>query len=85
MGFDFQLGYDCRLYYAILYEFTNLYSQQVHWPFSDVLEFPRILGNKVDWLERPFEETEIFEVIKDFNGDKSPGPDGFPMTFFQSC
>uniref|UniRef100_A0A7N2L791 MAP3K epsilon protein kinase 1 n=1 Tax=Quercus lobata TaxID=97700 RepID=A0A7N2L791_QUELO len=24
---------------------------------------------------------EIFEVIKDFNGDKLPGPDGFPMAF----
>ena len=36
-------------------------------------------------VERPFEETEIFEVIKDFNGDKLPGPDGFPMSFFQSC
>ena len=39
----------------------------------------------MDWLERPFEEVEIFEVIKEFNGDKSPGPDGFLMAFFQAC
>ena len=32
-------------------------------------------------VERAFEETEIFEVIKDFNGDKLLGPDGFPMAF----
>ena len=39
----------------------------------------------MDWLERPFEETEIYEVIKEFNGDKSPSPDGFSMAFFQAC
>ena len=38
-----------------------------------------------NWLERPFEETEIFEVIKDFNGDKSPGSDNFLMAFSQAC
>ena len=64
----------------------NLYSeQQEQRPFSDVLDFPRISGDNVDWLERPFEEAEIFEVIKEFNGDKSPGPDGFSMAFFQAC
>ena len=39
----------------------------------------------MDWLERPFEEAEIFEVIKEFNGDKSPGLDSFSMDFFQAC
>ena len=49
----------------------NLYSkQQVHQPFPDVLDFPRISGEKVEWLERPFEENEFFEVIRDFNGAK---------------
>ena len=54
-------------------------------PFPDVLDFPRISGDNAVWLERPFEEAEIFEVIKEFNGDKSPGPDGFLMAFFQAC
>ena len=49
------------------------------------MDFPRISGDNAVWLERPFEEAEIFEVIKEFNGDKSPGPDGFPMAFFQVC
>ena len=29
--------------------------------------------------------AEIFDVIQNFNGDKAPGPDGFPMAFFQVC
>ena len=66
--------------------YMNLYSeQQVQHPFPDVLNFPRISGDNVVCLERPFEEAEIFEVIKEFNGDKSPGPDDFPMAFFQAC
>ena len=44
-----------------------------------------ISGDNADWLERPFEEAEIFDVIQSFHGDKSPGPDGFPMAFFQAC
>ena len=44
-----------------------------------------ISGDNADWLERPFEEDEIFDVIQSFHGDKSPGPDGFPMAFFQAC
>ena len=47
--------------------------------------FPRISGDNADWLDRPFDEAEIFEVIQNFNGDKAPGPDGFPLAFFQAC
>ena len=64
----------------------NLYSeQQVEWPFPLSLVFPMISGENADWLERPFEESEIFDVIQSFQGDKSPGPDAFPMAFFQAC
>ena len=58
---------------------------QFYMKFPDVLEFPRISRAKADWLERPFKEIEILEVIKEFNDDKSPGPDDFPMAIFQSC
>ena len=34
------------------------------------------------WLDRPFEEEEVFGVVSGFNGDKSPGPDGFSIAFF---
>ena len=66
--------------------FMNLYSeQQVIRPFSDVdvLEFQMISRDNAVWLERPFEEAKVFEVIQNFNGDKSPGPAGFPMAFFK--
>ena len=66
--------------------FMKLYSkEQVDRPFPEVLVFPRISGDNADWLDRPFDEAEIFEVIQNFNGDKAPGPDGFPMAFFQAC
>ena len=66
--------------------FMNLYSEpQTVRPFPDVLVFPMISAASADWLERPFEEAEIFDVVQSFNGDKSPGPDGFSMAFFQSC
>ena len=66
--------------------FMNLYSeQQTDRRFLDSLVFPMISGDDAEWLERPFEEAENFEVIHSFHGDKSPGPDGFPMAFFQAC
>jgi hypothetical protein len=36
-------------------------------------------------LERSFEKMEVFKVVKDLNGNKAPGPNGFLMAFFQSC
>ena len=64
----------------------NLYSEhQVVRPFPDVLVFPMISGDNADWLERPFEKAEIFDVVQSFHGDKSPDPDEFPMAFFQTC
>ena len=66
--------------------FMNLYlEQQVQHPFADVLDFSRISGDNVDWLEKLFDESKVLEVIKEFNGDKSLGPDGFLMAFFQTC
>ncbi|XP_050277756.1 uncharacterized protein LOC126719218 [Quercus robur] len=78
LSFDQGMIADC-----ITQIFMNLYSeQQVVRPFPEVLVFPRISGDNADWLDRPFEEAEIFDVIQNFNGDKAPGPDGFPMAFF---
>jgi hypothetical protein len=36
-------------------------------------------------LELPFEEREVYEVVKGMNRDKALGPDGFFMAFFQDC
>ena len=50
-----------------------------------MLNFLKISEEKANWLERPFEEAEIFGVVMDFDDDKAPSPDGFPMAFFQTC
>ena len=34
------------------------------------------------WLDRPFNEDEVYGVIHGFNGDKASGPDGFSMALF---
>ena len=56
-----------------------------HKPILDDVDFSSILVEDASWLDRPFEEEEVFRVITDFNDDKAPGPDGFSMAFFQSC
>ena len=51
----------------------------------DDVEFSRISEEDAIWLDRPFDEDEVYEVIHGFNGDKAPGPDGLSMAFSQSC
>ena len=66
--------------------YTNLYSEDVgRRPLLDGLYFSLISSDEAGWLERPFEEEENFQVVSKMNGDKAPGPDGFPMSFFHAC
>jgi exonuclease III len=66
--------------------YTNLYSEDVgRRPLLDGLHFSSISSDEAGWLERPFEEEEIFQAVSKMNGDKAPGPDGFPMSFFHAC
>jgi len=51
----------------------------------DDLSFPSIDEEDRIWLEREFEEDEIWAIIPNFKGDKAPGLDGFSMAFFQKC
>ncbi|WMV17703.1 hypothetical protein MTR67_011088 [Solanum verrucosum] len=37
-----------------------------------------------EWLQRGFEEEEVWESIKSCAVDKAPGPDGFTMNFSQA-
>jgi hypothetical protein len=48
----------------------------------DSLAFPAV---DPTGLEQEFSETEIWDAIKAMSSDKSPGPDGFSMRFFQTC
>ena len=66
--------------------YRQLYVEEVaHKPVLDGVDFSSILVKDASWLDRPFEEEEVFKVIHDRNGDKAPGPNGFSMAFFQSC
>ena len=66
--------------------YRNLYTEEFHCrPLLDGLKFNVIQGEDASWLERPFEEDEVTLVVRNMNGDKSPGPDGFPMSFFHAC
>ena len=38
-------------------------------------------GERV-WMEREFEEEEVWKVVRKMKSDKASGPDGFSMTFF---
>ena len=49
------------------------------------LEFDRIGDMERVWLERKFEREEILQVVRDLEGDKAPGPDGFTMAFYHHC
>jgi hypothetical protein len=51
----------------------------------DGLDFSSISVEDATRLERPFEEEEIFNVVSNMKGDKSPGHDGFSMAFYHAC
>jgi hypothetical protein len=66
--------------------YDKMYTEQSMWlPRVDGLSFSSIDVEERIWLERDFEEQEVWEVVRDLNGDKAPGPDGFTMAFFQKC
>jgi hypothetical protein len=61
-----------------------MYFEQFSWrPRVDGLSFLSIDADESIWLEREFEEKEVWDVVKDLNGDKVLRPDGFTMAFFQ--
>jgi hypothetical protein len=52
-------------------------------PRVEGISFSSIDANECIWLERGFEEQEVWEVVREMNGDKTSGPDRFSMAFFQ--
>ena len=43
------------------------------------LEFDSIEPQLASWLERAFEEDEVYQVVRKMEKDKAPGLDGFSM------
>ena len=66
--------------------YSFLYQENEPWrPVVDGLPFASIGAAAQAHLERPFELEEVVQVLKDVQGDKAPGPDGYTMAFFQKC
>ena len=66
--------------------YKTLYQESEEWrPFVEGLEFDQIGESERGWLERRFEKDEILSVVRDMEGDKAPGPDGFSISFFHHC
>lgn len=36
------------------------------------------------WLEQTFKDA-VFDIVRNMNGDKAPGPYGFSIAFSQHC
>jgi hypothetical protein len=66
--------------------YDSLFTEPLSWrPQLDNLEFNMLSTTEAASLEEPFDEKEVWEVIKGMDRDKAPGPDGFSMAFFQEC
>uniref|UniRef100_A0A2N9FRM3 Reverse transcriptase domain-containing protein n=1 Tax=Fagus sylvatica TaxID=28930 RepID=A0A2N9FRM3_FAGSY len=69
---------------ALFYE--QLYMEDGYCrPTLDEVDFTSITAKDAVWLDRPFKEMEIEDVVRGCNGDKALGPDGFSLAFFQHC
>ena len=51
-------------------------------PTMDGLDFACIEEDKRLSLEKEFMKEEVFQVLREMEGDKVLGPDGFTMAFF---
>jgi hypothetical protein len=51
----------------------------------DNLVFDMLEVGEANWLEAPFEEREVVEVVKGMDRDKASNPYGFSMASFQDC
>lgn len=45
------------------------------------VDFPKLDKVELEFLERPFFEEEIYRELKEANGNKVTGPDGFTFKF----
>lgn len=54
-------------------------------PSLDNMQFAKLQEEKMQWLERKFEEEEVRMTIFAMKGDKAPGPDGYPSGLRNAC
>jgi len=61
--------------------YMQMFSEQYSW--RPGLSFQAIGEEEGSWLERDFEESEVFEVVKNLNGDKPLDLMVFLWVFFK--
>ena len=66
--------------------YKKIYQKPESWrPTINGLEFDCLDETERLSLEREFEKEDILEALKEAEGDKELGPDGFTMAFFKKC
>ena len=70
----------------VVHFYQGLYTKSDTWhPSTDGLGFARIEEDERLALERDFSKEKVVQVLQEMEGDKTLGPDGFTMAFFQKC
>lgn len=83
MDGDVRLDKKEKIIQHILKFYSSFYSKEDRVrPLLNNLRFETIGEENASWLEREFEEEIHFAVFA-LGGDRSLGPNGFPMAFFQ--
>ncbi|RVW34945.1 Transposon TX1 uncharacterized 149 kDa protein [Vitis vinifera] len=71
---------------GVVRAYQDLLSDPGGWhPSMSSLEFDRIGREEAARLEKMFSLEEVYLALSELNGDKAPGPDGFPIAFSQFC
>ncbi|RVW65252.1 putative ribonuclease H protein [Vitis vinifera] len=80
------LSEECTVRTGIVDAFHRLLTEDSEWK-ADIggVNLNRISQQEADILELPFMEEEVHSALRDMNGDKAPGPDGFTGAFWQFC
>ena len=66
--------------------YKSLYQEPEAWrPIVDGLDFASLDESDRFSLEREFDREEIIAALREAEGDKAPGHDGFTIAFFQKC
>ena len=77
-----EIGMIIRDYYQQLYA-NKMDNVEKMGKFFEKYNFPKMIQEEIENLNRPITSTEIEIVIRSLPANKSPGPDGFTAELYQ--